>query len=146
MITLDFSGIELKLKREADRTLVYDVVRKKWLVLTPEEHVRQMLLHLLIQKMNYPQSLIAIEKKIVVGKTFKRFDVVVYDRNHQPWMLMECKEPEVSITQTTFFQLLNYQQTINAHYWVLSNGHQTYCGDASDKNEVRWLSSLPAFE
>ncbi len=145
MIQLDYSGIELKLKRVEDKTFVFDSFRKKWIVLTPEEHVRQMLLQFLIRKMNYPQSLLSVEKKVLVGKTTKRFDVVVYHRKHEPWMLIECKEPETEITQATFFQLLNYQQTINARYWVMTNGHQTFCADAKDKNKVEWMGKLPEY-
>lgn len=145
MTAFNFTGLELKLKHENNTVFVFDFIRKKWLILTPEEHVRQMLLQFLTQKMKYPQSLIAIEKKIIVGKAFKRFDVVVYDRHHKPWMLIECKEPEVSITQATLFQLLNYQQTINAHYWVMTNGHQTFCADANDKSNVIWMNSFPEY-
>jgi hypothetical protein len=145
MIHLDYLGIELQLKRNDDTVYVYDAVRKKWLTLTPEEHVRQMFLQLLLRKMNYPQSLIAVEKKIVVGKASKRFDAIVYNRKHEPWMLIECKEPETAISQQTFFQLLNYQQTINARYWLLTNGHQTFCADAQDINKLVWMRSLPYY-
>jgi hypothetical protein len=95
--------------------------------------------------MNYPQTLFAIEKKITIGKSHKRFDILIYNRNHQPWMLIECKEPSVPISQSTLFQLLNYQQTINARYWLLTNGHQTFCADALDKNNPLWLTALPPF-
>ena len=97
MITLDLSGLHLKLKQEEERTSVFDPVRKKWIILTPEEHVRQYLLQYMLQYMAYPSSLIAVEKRILVGKVFKRFDLVVYDKNHQPWLLA-C----VRITESNF--------------------------------------------
>src|SRR5689334_8668153 len=97
MIPIDFSGIDLRLKHEAGKVFVFDPVRRKWLVLTPEEQVRQYLLAHLTGTMQYPQSLIAVEKKIMVGAMHKRFDIVVYDRTHNPWMLVECKAPEIPI-------------------------------------------------
>ena len=146
MLTLDLSGLHLKLKQEADKTLVFDPVRKDWYILTPEEHVRQYLLQLFIESVAYPKGMISVEKKIMVGKMNKRFDIVIYDRQHQPWMLVECKAPEVLITEDTLHQLLNYQRTIQCPYWLLSNGHQAFCADAADVNHIKWLDTLPAYD
>lgn len=146
MIMLDFSNITLRLKQEAGRTLVFDPIRKKWLVLTPEEHVRQYLLQYMTDVMQYPQALISVEKKILVGGLAKRFDVVIYNRNHEPWMLVECKAPEVMITEAALHQLLQYQRTIQCHYWLLTNGHQTFCADACNPQQINWLQQLPAYE
>jgi hypothetical protein len=146
VISLDFSGIALKLRQEENRTMVFDPVRKKWLVLTKEEHVRQYLLHYLVDGMGYSPSLMAVEKKIKVGNVFKRFDLVVYNRDHQPWMLVECKEPEVIISEKTLFQLLNYNRSAQCSYWLLTNGHQTYCADARNINDIKWMEGLPLYE
>lgn len=146
MISLDLSGLQLKLKQEDEIVRVFDPVRKKWIVLSPEEHVRQYVLQYLINGMEYPAPLIAVEKKILVGKVAKRFDVTVYDRTHKPWMLIECKEPEVVISEDTLFQLLNYHRTIPCKYWVLTNGHQTYCANAGDLQHIQWMDSLPLYE
>ncbi|MEI8280448.1 MAG: type I restriction enzyme HsdR N-terminal domain-containing protein [Bacteroidota bacterium] len=146
MIALDLTGIELQLKQEAGKTQVFDAIRKKWLVLTPEEHVRQYIVAYLCHSLHYPMGLIAIEKSIKVGDMNKRFDIVVYNRDHEAWMLIECKAPEVMITETTLHQLLNYQRTIQCKYWVLSNGHQTFCADASDIQHIQWLHKLPAYQ
>jgi len=145
MITLDFSDIQLKLKIEKGKTIVFDPIRKIWIILTPEEHVRQYVLQYLIKKMNYPTGLIAVEKKILVGKMTRRFDIAVYDRNHQPWMLIECKEPEVPISDATFFQLLHYNRSIPSKYWLLTNGHQNFCADAGKMEQIKWLPELPAY-
>jgi hypothetical protein len=145
MISLDFSGIQLKLKQEEDKTLVFDPVRKRWIILTPEEHVRQYVLQYLIAGMEYPSSLIAVEKKLVMGMVSGRFDIVVYSREHQPWMLIECKEPSVVINENTLFQLLSYHRTTPCKYWVLTNGHQTYCADAGNLQEIKWREDLPAY-
>lgn len=142
---LDISGIQLQLKQSEGKTLVYDPVRKKWLVLTPEEHVRQYFLHHIIHNLKYPAGMIAVEKKIIYGSLSKRFDVVVYNREHQPWMLAECKEPATFITETTLHQLLQYQRTMQCHYWVLTNGHQLFCADACDTGNILWSGQLPAY-
>ncbi len=146
MIDLDFSKCKLTLRRDGDRNLIFDPIRKKWLVLTPEEHVRQFVLQYLISVLHYPAALIAVEKTISVGAMKKRYDIVVYNRNHEPWLLAECKAPEVEITETTLHQLLNYQRTIRSDYWLLTNGHQTYCADASQSEQIEWLHLLPSYE
>lgn len=145
MILADFSDIQLQLRKADNKTQVYDPIRKKWLVLTPEEHVRQYLLQYLINTLNYPASLIAVEKQITLGSLNKRFDIVVYNREHQPWLLAECKAPEVPVTDITLNQLLQYHNTLQCKYWVLSNGHQLFCADASDTANIRWLQQLPAY-
>jgi hypothetical protein len=76
----------------------------------------------------------------------KRFDIVVYDRDHKPWMLVECKSPDVPVSESTLRQLLQYQQTMQCHYWVLSNGPQTFCADACDVTDVKWLNALPLYK
>jgi hypothetical protein len=146
MITPDYSNILLKLRKTEDKTTVFDPVRKKWIVLTPEEHVRQYMLQYMVGAMQYPASLVAVEKTIMVGNMSKRFDIVVYDRNHKPWMLVECKAPEVPVSEKTLQQLLNYQRTVQCNYWLLTNGPQTFCADARDVQNIKWLDSLPAYD
>jgi len=146
MIPLNLSDIQLNLRKTDGKTTVFDPIRKKWLVLTPEEHVRQYMLVYLINTLQYPSALIAVEKNIRVGNVNKRFDIVVYSREHKPWMLVECKEPGVPVSETTLQQLLNYQRTVQSHYWLLTNGHQTYCADARDVQNIKWLVSLPAYD
>jgi len=145
MIQIDFATIPLKLRQATGRTSVFDPIRKKWLVLTPEEHVRQLILQYLANTMQYPSALLAVEKAIKVGNVTKRFDIVVYSRDHKPWMLVECKAPEVPISEKTLQQLLNYQRTMQCNYWLLTNGHQTFCADACDVQDIKWLTSLPAY-
>jgi hypothetical protein len=141
----DLTEYTLKLKQENGTTYVWDSLRKKWLVLSPEEHVRQLLLMYLLQKMHYPAGLIAVEKQILVGNMKKRFDIVVYDRMHKPWMLIECKAPEVPLDENTLNQLLQYHQSIQCRYWLLSNGHSHFCADAGDIMNIKWLNELPLY-
>lgn len=145
MIPAALDTIQLTLKQENGQPLVFDPIRRRWLLLTPEEHVRQCIIHYLIHSLQYPQGMIAVEKQIMVGRLTKRFDLIVYDRNHQPWMLVECKAPEVTITEKTLHQLLNYQRTVQCRYWLLTNGHQVFCADAYDVNNIAWLNTLPAY-
>jgi len=145
MIFTDFSNITLKLQKNDGKTTVFDPIRKKWLILTPEEHVRQYLIGYLIGELQYPPALMAIEKNIIVRNMSKRFDLVVYNRDHKPWLLAECKAPEVPVSKKTLYQLLNYQNTIQCSYWLLTNGHQTFCADANDLQDIKWLNSLPAY-
>lgn len=144
MIDIDFAKIELSLRNINGKTSVFDPVRKRWMILTPEEHVRQYILQYMLQVLCYPIALISVEKGILVGKMNKRFDIVVYNQDHKPWMLVECKAPAVVVNEQTLHQLLNYQQTIQCRYWLLTNGHQTFCADGMD-NKVNWLSALPAY-
>lgn len=145
-MNIDFTIVSLKIKKEEGKTVVFDPVRKKWLVLTPEEHVRQYMLQYMIEKAGYPTSLIAIEKKIDCGPVIKRFDIVVYNRNHTPWLLVECKAPEVPIDDKTLQQLLNYQRNLQSSFWLISNGHTTHCADARNTNDIKWLDYLPAYD
>src|SRR5690606_32904489 len=139
MLQIDFTGITLRLKKEEGKTWVFDPVRKKWVILTPEEHVRQYLLDYLIHHMHYPASLIAVEKKIVVGNMDKRFDVVVFNREHEPWLLAECKAPEIPVDEKTLYQLLRYNNNLQCKYWLVGNGLSYYCADACDIADVKWM-------
>lgn len=146
VMDIDFTVVALKLKKVEGKTLVFDPVRKKWLVLTPEEHVRQYILQYFIEKLAYPASLIAIEKKIDCGHVTKRFDIVVYNRDHEPWLLVECKAPDVPIDEKTLNQLLNYQRELQSSFWLVSNGHTNHCADARNINDIKWMDSLPIYD
>lgn len=147
MLSLNFSNISLKLAQKEGKTCVFDPVRKKWLVLTPEEHVRQHMLSYMIEVMHYPPALMAVEKTIKAGNLTKRFDIVIYERgSHKPWMLVECKEPSTPVIEKTLYQLLNYQRVLQCNYWLLSNGHETYCADACNTEQIKWMNELPCYE
>ena len=146
MIALDFSAVTLQIRSAGTDTTVFDPIRKKWVALTPEEHVRQFLIAYLAEQMQYPTGLLSVEKMIQVATRKKRFDLVVFNRSHQPWMLAECKAPSVEITNKTLFQLLDYHSAIPCRYWLLTNGHQTFCADAADPSQINWLPALPSFD
>lgn len=144
MINVDLTTVSLKLRHTDGKVTVFDPIRRKWVALTPEEHVRQYLVGYMVEVLQYPQALIAVEKGIVVGNMQKRFDAVVYDRDHQPWLLAECKAPDVPITERTLHQLLSYHSTIPCRYWLLTNGHQVFCAEQIMGN-VKWLVQLPGY-
>ena len=146
MFTPDLTSIKLKLRPAADKMTVFDPIRKKWFILTPEEHVRQLMVAYLTGTLKYPPALIAVEKTIKVGAMSKRFDIVVYNRNHLPWMLVECKSPDVPISEKTLHQLLNYQRTMQCRYWLLTNGPQACCADAGDAGNIKWLDLIPPYD
>lgn len=146
MIDLDLISADLKLKQENGKTYVFDPVRKKWVVLTPEEHVRQCMLYYLANTLQYPVSLMAVEKKIMLQAIPRRFDIVIYNSDHMPWMLIECKEPGVPLSEKTLHQLLQYQRIVQCNYWVLTNGHQTFCADACNVHSINWMNKLPVYE
>lgn len=114
-------------------------------MLNPEEWVRQNLLMYLIEDLKYPAGLISVEKEIRVNQLRKRYDIIVYNHDRQPWMLVECKGPEIPITDLSLNQLLSYYRVIQCPFWLLSNGHQTFCA-AIDNGSVSWLESLPVYE
>lgn len=106
--------------------MIFDTLRKKWLLLTPEEWVRQNFIQYLILERKFSSSLIAIEKAIQLGELKKRFDILVYDRNHKPWMMIECKSSQVTLTDSTVQQVLRYNLSTPVEYIIVTNGPTTY--------------------
>lgn len=143
MISIDFSNIQLNLKKDDSKTYVFDEIRRKWLVLTPEEYVRQYFIKYIVSQ-GYSASKIAVEKAIRVNNLTKRFDIVVFDGNHEPLIIVECKAPEVNIDDKVLSQLLSYHSVLKCKYWVLTNGVSTYCADAGDIANIQWLTLFPA--
>jgi len=143
MISINYPEYPFKIQKEAGKDCIFDPLRKTWVVLTPEEWVRQNFIQYLIQVKQYPASLIAIEKTIQLGELKKRFDIVVY-KNEAAWILIECKEANVSLTEKTLEQILQYQQVVEANYLVMTNGHTTY-GAKIETGKLHYLQSLPDY-
>lgn len=125
MIKIDYPPYQPKIKTEDNREFIFDEVRKKWIQLTPEEWVRQNFLQYLIQVKKYPASLIAVEREIAIADTKKRFDIVVYNRQHQPYIIVECKEMTVTLDNKVLDQVLRYNTNLQAAYLIITNG--SYC-------------------
>ena len=131
-----------KIKEEEGRELIFDPCRKTWIKLTPEEWVRQNFLQYLLQVMKYPGSMIAIEKELKMGELTKRFDMLVYDSNHHPWMMIECKAMGVHLDENVLLQILRYNIAIPVPYIVITNG--SYCAAFQKVNgQLVHLKSLP---
>jgi hypothetical protein len=144
MIKVVFPPASFQIKEKDSKELIFDELRKSWIVLTPEEWVRQNFIHYLIQTKNYPSALIGIEKEIALGELKKRFDVLVYDHEHQPWMMIECKAMEVELSEKVLEQIIRYHVSVPVPYIVITNGTYTY---AWEKKKGRFISldELPEF-
>jgi len=126
------------------KTQVFDPVRKRFIILTPEEEVRQQILAYMVEHKNYPINYIAIEKKLVIAGKDRRFDIVIYNDQHQPSLLVECKRPEVALSQTTMEQAALYNLAIKAPYLVISNGRQHFVVSINfTDHSFNWLKDLP---
>ena len=143
---MDLSGEGLPVERRKEGVQIYDPIRRLWVKLNPEEWVRQGLIRHFLQKMHYPPNALAVEKKLPGHIRSRRFDLLVFNRRLQPWMLVECKSPEVKINEDTLFQLLDYHRHLPAPYWLLSNGISSYCADARQPGTIKWLNRLPAYD
>jgi hypothetical protein len=143
MIAVQFPEHNYKIKEEQGKQFIFDEFRKQWLVLIPEEWVRQNFLQYLVQTKSYPASLIAIEKVIQVGELKKRCDIVVYKQS-TPWMIVECKEMNVPLTEAVIKQILNYNITLRVSFLVITNGNNTYAIKI-DGRHTEWLSSIPDY-
>lgn len=142
MIKIEYPPYQPKIKAAQGKEFIFDECRKRWIVLTPEEWVRQNFLQYLTQTKKYPASLIAVEKEIKLGELKKRFDIVVYDRDTKPWMIIECKEMTVPLDKTVLNQVLRYNMTLNVPYLVITNG--SYCRALNlRKNNVSEIDQLP---
>ena len=147
MKTINFPAFEVRTKTEGNRTLIFDGVRRKYVALTPEEWVRQHLIHYLIAEKGYPATLISVETPLKYARMDKRSDVMVSDRNGNPLMLAECKAPEVAVTQKALQQIAVYNAVIHAPCLLVTNGVQHYCLAAADgSSPARFLNEIPQYE
>lgn len=122
MVNINYPEPEFRIKKEEGKEFIFDALRKKWLLLTPEEWVRQNFVQYLLQVKKYPASLIAMEKEIKLGELKKRFDILVYDNDHQPWMIVECKAAAIKLDEKVLEQILRYNISIPVRYLVVTNG------------------------
>ena len=125
MIKINYPQFNFRIKEEENKEVIFDEVRKLWVRLTPEEWVRQNIIQFFLQELKYPASLFSIEKEIKLGDLRKRCDIIIY-KNSLPWMIIECKEPNVLINQITLQQILRYHLALPVPYLCLSNGNEVY--------------------
>ena len=142
MISIQFPQPEFRIKREENKEFIFDALRKRWLLLTPEEWVRQNFVQYLIKIKNYPASLIALEKEIWLGELKKRFDVLIYNKDHRPWMMIECKGGEIKLNDAVLQQAMRYNISVPVEFIVITNGSFTY-GWQRTGGDLRLMSELP---
>lgn len=143
-LIIDFPQPDFKIKEIDGSTKIFDVFRKKYVELTPEEWVRQNLLNALIINYNYPKGLIAVEKELIINKMKKRYDAVIFDRDRKPWMLIECKAPEIVLNESTLSQTLNYYRELQCPFLLVSNGKESFLAEVS-ASSFNWLCTAPTY-
>jgi hypothetical protein len=132
-----------RLKTEGERPFIFCQLRKKFLVLTPEEWVRQNLVSYLNRDLGYPLSLMKIEREVKGGTRTKRADLVICNNNGKAHILVECKAPTEKLTKETFFQLGRYNRHIEASLLLITNGMEHYCCHITQENEFEFLDGIP---
>jgi hypothetical protein len=144
MIKLIYSENKPKIKTENGKEFIFCIIRKRWFIITPEEWVRQNFLLYLIVMLEYPAALIAVEKQLILNEVKKRFDIVVY-KDALAFMIIECKEMNVPLSESTISQVLNYNSALQAPYIVITNG--SYCaGFLKRENKFVEIEELPQFK
>jgi hypothetical protein len=146
MQKLNFPDYSFRFKNSENKVSIFDEIRKKFIILTPEEWVRQHTIQFLLQEKKYPKSYINAEKTITINGTTKRYDLVVFKPNGELFLLVECKAPEVTISQQTFDQIARYNLKLNADYLMVTNGLNHYfCEMNLEEEKYIFLKELPEF-
>lgn len=144
MHQLNLPAYQFKIKTEGQRTQIFDRIRKKYVALTPEEWVRQHFINFLIEVKKYPESLMAVEMQLKYNRQQKRGDIVIYNNVGKPHVIVECKSPEIKITQNVFDQAARYNMNLQVEYLFVTNGLQHYyCQMDYINNSYRFLEELP---
>lgn len=146
MQQLNLPNYEFRYSTKNNRNYIFDQVRKRFVLLTPEEWVRQNFIRYLVNEKKYPESLMAVEKQLYMYDKLFRFDLVVYRRTGKPLLIAEFKAPGVKISQAAFDQVVRYNMSLKVERVVVSNGLQHYvCEINYDTSEYRFLQEVPDF-
>ncbi|HRL71602.1 MAG TPA: type I restriction enzyme HsdR N-terminal domain-containing protein [Flavobacterium sp.] len=146
MQKLNFQLYNFRFKNNENKVSIFDEIRKKFIILTPEEWVRQHVVQFLLEEKKYPKSLINVEKVLKINGLRKRYDVVVFNSDGSIFILIECKAPEIKITQATFDQIARYNMTMNAQFLMVTNGLNHYFCQMDYENEkYTFLENLPNY-
>jgi hypothetical protein len=146
METLNFEHYPMSIKNKENKRYIFDVIRKKDLLLTPEEWVRQHCIQFLLQEKKYPVSLINVEKSIQVYGQMKRYDIIVFTPKGKVKILVECKAPHIPLDQTVFDQIARYNLQVDSEFLMVTNGLQhIYCQLDYHQKTYHFLRELPAY-
>ncbi len=147
MQELNFPKYPFRFKSSENKLAVFDEIRKKFILLTPEEWVRQNVVQFLLKEKKYPKSLINVEKVIKINDLIKRYDIVVYNSDGSIFLLVECKAPHIKITQETFNQIARYNLALKAEHLMVTNGLNHYfCKMDFENEKYVFLKELPLLE
>jgi predicted type IV restriction endonuclease len=147
MQKLNFPSYTFRFKNSENKVSIFDEIRKKFIILTPEEWVRQHVVRFLLEEKKYPKSLINVEKVLMVNGLRKRYDVVVFNPDGSIFILVECKAPEIKTAQATFDQIARYNMTLKADFLMVTNGLNHYfCLMDFENEKYEFLRELPDYE
>lgn len=145
-LDLSSSSDQLQIRKEGDKTFIYDIVRKKYVIIQPEEFVRQLLVLQLINKFDYPLNKFSVESGIKVNTLQKRYDILIFDRALHPIMMIECKAAHVKIDKSVFEQAAFYNMTLKVPFILMSNGLNTVCCKLNyEEKRLEYLSEIPKY-
>jgi len=143
---LNFPKFSFRFKNKENKISIFDVIRKRFVILQPEEWVRQHCIHYLIDYKGYPKSLINIEKELIINSLRKRYDIVIFNSDGSIHLIVECKAPTININQNVFDQIALYNLSLNANYLMISNGINHYYCQMDFKNEkYHFLKDIPEY-
>ncbi|NRD23743.1 type I restriction enzyme HsdR N-terminal domain-containing protein [Winogradskyella litoriviva] len=144
---LNFPKFEYRFKSTENKVSIFDVIRKKFVILQPEEWVRQHCVHFLINNKKYPKSLINVEKELTINGLKKRYDIVIFNTDGSIFLIVECKSHSIKIDQTTFDQIARYNLVLNATFLMVTNGlNHYYCEMDMDNERYSFLKSIPDYK
>jgi len=144
---LNFPTYSFRFKNNENKRFIFDEIRKKFMVLQPEEWVRQHCVQYLMEERNYPKSLINVEKELKVNGLKKRYDIVVYNSDGSIQLIVECKAPSITINQSTFDQIARYNLALNAKYLMITNGiNHYYCTMDFKEERYHFLKDIPNYK
>jgi len=147
MHPLNLPTYKFKIKSNENKYVIFDIVRKKYVSLTPEEWVRQHIIHYLINEKKYPISLIAIEKQLTINNLTKRTDILVFNTNGLPHIIVECKAPSIALKQDAFDQIARYNLKLNANFLMVTNGlNHYYCKMDFINEQYVFLENIPKYK
>ena len=147
MYKLNFPLYQIPLKNKENKTLVFDSIRKKWLKLVPEEWVRLNCIEFLINEKKISRSLISVEKEFKLNNLKKRFDIVVFNKKGEIYLLVECKAPNVKISQSVFNQITKYNLVLKSKFLMISNGINHYFFKMNfESQKIEFLKELPSYD
>lgn len=147
MQKLNFPQYSFRFKNSENKLSIFDDIRKKFVILQPEEWVRQHCVQFLLSDKNYPKSYVNVEKQLTINQLTKRYDIVVFNADGSIHLVVECKAPTVGINQSTFDQIARYNLTLNATYLMVSNGiNHYYCQMDYEHKRYQFLEDLPSYQ